>query len=159
LKPKFTRSHLFPESRLFETMAPTPEQLESFINDHLKEDLKNYEQQLAKINTDISEYLQIKKVIEHIKDDKVLKTQVNIGGSFFMQAKVNDLEKMLVNVGLDVYVEFTLDEAVKYVDFKVKVLTKEADVIREESLKTRANIKLALLCIGEQQNMYAKERS
>jgi prefoldin alpha subunit len=140
-------------------MSPSPEKLETFINDFLKEDLIVYEQQLTKINNDITEYLQIKKVVENIEDENELKTQVNIGGSFFMQAKVVDMQKMLINVGLNHYVEFTLDETVKYVDFKVKVLTREADVIREESIKTRANIKLALMCIADKKQMYGEEKS
>lgn len=128
------------------------EKLEEFINDHLREDLKVYEAHLNHINSEIMEYNQLRHTTDtinnHLKDG--FKTKVDIGGNFFVQAKVDDTDRILVNVGLNHFVEFRLDEAIKFCDFKVRVLNKEADVIREESLKCRANIKLALMCIGEQ---------
>lgn len=75
---------------------------------------------------------------------------MNIGANIYMQAKVEDPRKILLHLGKNVYVEFELDEALKYIDLKSRILTKEAAVIREESIKTRAQIKLALICISEQ---------
>lgn len=127
------------------------EKLESFINNHLREDLKVYEKHLNHINNEIVEYNQLRHTADtissHLKDG--FNTKVDIGGNFFVQAKVDATDRILVNVGLNHFVEFGLDEAIKFCDFKVRVLNKEADVIREESLKCRANIKLALMCIGD----------
>lgn len=127
------------------------DKLETFINDHLREDLKVYEMHLNHINNEIVEYNQLRHTAETISNHLTdgFKTKVDIGGNFFVQAKVDDTDRILVNVGLNHFVEFRLDEAIKFCDFKVRVLNKEADVIREESLKCRANIKLALLCIGD----------
>lgn len=130
------------------------EKLESFINDNLREDLKKYEEYLGKVNAEIMEFVQLKNVvqtiIDHMRDG--FKTQVNIGGSFYMAAKVPDTKEILVNVGLNHYVSFTLEEAIKFCEFKIKVLQKEADVIREKSIETRAQIKLALVCIADREN-------
>lgn len=63
---------------------------------------------------------------------------------------MDNAEHILIDVGLKHYVEFTLPEALQFCQFKVRVLTKQADVIREESVKTRANIKLALMCFGKE---------
>lgn len=52
-----------------------------------------------------------------------------------------------MDVGLGHYVEFTCAEALQFSQLKVRALTKQADVLREESIKTRANIKLALMCL------------
>ncbi|XP_062547921.1 protein UXT [Armigeres subalbatus] len=133
-----------------------PENIESFVNDCLREDLKLYEHQLDRLNADVMEYIQLKNMIENIQETATegFKTQVNVGGNFFMKAKTDRVETILVDVGLKHYVEFSLQEALKFVDMKVKVLTKQADVIRDKSVETKANIKLALLVIGDKTMLY-----
>lgn len=129
----------------------TPEKLESFVNDHLKKDLAEYEKHLSIINAETMEYIQLKNMCETIQQHfpNGFKSKVNIGGNMFLQARVPNVDTILVDVGLKHFVEFTIDEAIKFCQFKTKILNKQADVIREESLKTRAHIKLALLCLGE----------
>ncbi|XP_055325060.1 protein UXT [Sitodiplosis mosellana] len=131
------------------------EQIESFIEEVLRKELKTYEDYINKLNGEIMEFVQLKNLSESISQNLSdgFKTQVNIGGNFFMSAKVPDSSKIMVNVGLNHYVEFTIDEAIKFCDFKVKSLQNEADVIREKSIETRAHIKLALLCIAEKENL------
>ncbi|KAJ6643856.1 Protein UXT like [Pseudolycoriella hygida] len=131
------------------------DKIESFINDHLREDLKVYEAHLNHLNSEIMEYNQLKQTADTIRNNfrEGFKTKVDIGGNFLVQAKVDNTDRILVNVGLNHFVEFNLDEAVKFCEFKVRVLNKEADVIREESLKCRANIKLALMCLGDKNKL------
>jgi len=135
------------------------DKLEIFVNDYLKEDLNKYDKQLQIKNNELLEYIQLKNMIETIKNDlfnddnNSFKTKMNIGGNFFMQAKVPKTDKILVNVGLNHYVEFTMDEGLKFIEMKVNILNKQIDIIREESIKTKANIKLALMCIGEQRKL------
>ncbi|XP_058812574.1 protein UXT [Topomyia yanbarensis] len=131
-----------------------PANLESFINDTLREDLKTYEQQLNRLNGEVMEYVQLKNMIENFPDGE-FKTQVNIGSNFFMKARTTQVDKILVDVGLKCYVEFSLEEALRFVDMKVKILTKQADVIRDQSVETKANIKLALLVIGDSSGLHA----
>lgn len=131
------------------------EQIESFIEDVLRKELRDYEAYIAKMNAEIMEFVQLKNVCENIKQNLSdgFKTQVNIGGNFFMSAKVPDASKIMINIGLNHYIEFTIDEAIKFCDFKTKSLQNEADVIREKSIEIRAKIKLALLCIAEKENL------
>ncbi|XP_037041386.1 protein UXT [Bradysia coprophila] len=137
------------------------DKLETFINDHLREDLKVYENHLNHIHSEIMEYNQLRNTAStintHLKSG--FKTKVDVGANFFVQAKVDNTDRILVNVGLNHFVEFQLEEAIKFCDFKVRVLNKEADVIREESLKCRANIKLALMCIGDRSNLHTENRN
>lgn len=130
------------------------EQIECFIEEVLRRDLREYDAYINKMNGEIMEFVQLKNVCENISTNLSdgFKTQVNIGGNFFMSAKVPDTSKIMVNVGLNHYIEFTMAEAMKFCDFKVKVLENEVDVIREKSIETRAHIKLALLCLAEKEN-------
>lgn len=130
--------------------------LESFITEVLQRELAVYDSQLGRINNEIEEFNQlsmtVQAMIKHfLPDGGGFKTQMNIGANIFMRAKVPDCSHILLHLGKDVYVEFELEEALKYIDLKVRVLTRESDVVREESIKTRAKIKLALLCLSEEQ--------
>lgn len=131
------------------------EQIESFIDDVLRKNLREYESYINKSNAEIMEFVQLKNVCESISQNLSdgFKTQVNIGGNFFMSANVPDASKILVNIGLNHYVEFTVNEAIKFCNFKVKSMENEANVIREKSIETRAKIKLALLSIAEKENL------
>ncbi|XP_055587011.1 protein UXT [Uranotaenia lowii] len=133
-----------------------PGNIESFVNDCLREDLKIYNEQLNRLNGEIMEYVQLKNMIENVQENATdgFKTQINVGGNFFMKAKADSPDRILVDVGLCHFVEFRLDEALRFVDMKINVLTKQADVIRDKSIETRANIKLALLVIGDANKLH-----
>lgn len=137
------------------TSKTSSEKIERFIEENLRQDLKRYEDYLNRVNAEIMEFVQLKNtvesIVEHMSDG--FKTQVNVGGSFFMSAKVDDTKQIMVNIGLNHYVNFTLDEALKFCDFKIKSLQNEANVIREKSIETRAQIKLALLCLAEKKSI------
>ncbi|XP_050071453.1 protein UXT homolog [Anopheles maculipalpis] len=133
------------------------ENVERFINEQLKEDLRVYEKRLKELNAEMLEYVQLKHMIETIltqENRSEFKTQVNVGGNMFIKARAENVDHILVDVGLKVYVEFKIEEAIRYVEMKIKVLTKEADIVREKSIETRANIKLALLVIGDAQQLH-----
>lgn len=127
------------------------ERIESFVNNKLRSDLRHYEEFLIRTNAEIMEFMELQKFGENLNTYMLdgFKTQVDIGGNFFMQAKVDDTNRILVNIGLKHYIEFTPEEAVKFCKMKINALEKEADVIREKSIETRAHIKLALLCLAE----------
>ncbi|XP_020803620.1 protein UXT homolog [Drosophila serrata] len=126
-------------------------QIEEFINEVLKEELRQLEQWIGQYNEEIMEYVQLKNTLQtfdtHLSEG--YKTQVNIGSNIFMQARVRQMDRILVNVGKDVYLEMTLPEAEQFSDVRVKILTKQSEVLREESVKKRAQIKMALIAISE----------
>ncbi|XP_065354438.1 protein UXT homolog [Calliphora vicina] len=136
------------------------ENVEVFINDFLKEDLKHLEHYINNYNEEIMEFVQLKSTIEAMRDnlEDGYKTQMNIGGNIFMEAKVSDLNTMLVDIGKGVYIQFTLEEALKFADFKVKILNKECDVLREESIKKKTEIKLALMYMAEREQLLEQEK-
>ena len=56
------------------------------------------------------------------EQDKQLKSLVNIGSEVYAQAKTPDRKLIFVNIGLGFHVEFTLDEALAFIDKKIKKL-------------------------------------
>lgn len=127
------------------------EEVEYFINDKLKVELGNLDNALNKANEDIMEYMQLEKTIEFIKSNKSdgFKTQIDVGSNMFMEASVDKIEPILINVGLNVYLELSTEEALKFLEQKIIILNKESEIIREESLKVRAEIKILLMYLAE----------
>lgn len=74
-----------------------------------------------------------------------------------MEAQVDKIEPILINVGLNIYLELELAEALKFLEIKIKILNKESDVIREESLKKRAEIKILLMYLAEKNGFVGGE--
>lgn len=56
------------------------------------------------------------------EQDKQLKSLVNIGSEVYAQAKTPDRKHIFINIGLGFHVEFTLDEALAFIDKKIKKL-------------------------------------
>jgi prefoldin alpha subunit len=135
----------------------TPEDITNVINDNLRKELEELELHLNHINEDIAEYMQLDKSIEFIKAHKPngYKTKVDIGTNMFMLANVEKIEPILINIGLNTYLELELEEASKFLKMKIKALNNEAEVLRERSLKVRADIKVLLLYLAEIQNMHS----
>lgn len=131
----------------------TIQQINSVINESLRRDLQNFETALNKTNDEIIEYMQLQKTLEFLKEHKSdgFKTKVDVGANMFMKAKVDNIEPIIINIGLNVFLELQLDEALKFLEMKIKVLEKESEVIREGSLKVRSQIKILLMYLAEQQ--------
>lgn len=129
---------------------------EAFVNDVLKEDLKKVHEQLEKKNSDIAEWIQLKTVLNTLKDAELadeFKTKMDIGTNIFVQVKVPDASKIFINVGFDIYVEYNIEEALKFLDKKIDLLNKEVDIIRNRSAEIKARIKLVLHGIQELSNI------
>ena len=130
---------------------------ESFINDKLRADLAQLEKKIDEKNSEMAEFLQLKATIKTLKtigaDKDGFKTKVDIGENFFMHAHVEDASKILLDVGLGNYVEFTLDEALAVIDVRVKLFEKQVENLRLEIAKTNAHIKLILIGIRELQGI------
>lgn len=129
---------------------------ETFINDVLKEDLKQVDLRLQEVNGEITDLIQQKHSFKMIMDKSMhpngFKTQVNLGCNFFMEASVSDTSKLLMNIGLNHYLEFTIEEANRYLDVRIKAFEKKAEELKNQSAETKAHIKLMLFHIGEIQN-------
>ncbi|CAB3246267.1 unnamed protein product [Arctia plantaginis] len=129
---------------------------EHFIHDVLKEDLRQLELRLQQVNAEIADLIQQKHTLKIVTDINIhpdgFKTQMNLGCNFFMEAAVTDTSSLLINIGLNHYLEFTLDEANKYLDVRIKAFEKKAEEMHTKAAQTKAHIKLMLFGIGELQD-------
>ncbi|CAK1552333.1 unnamed protein product [Leptosia nina] len=136
-------------------MEQTITKYENFINDVLKEDLRVLHLKLEKINAELADLIQQKHALRVVTDKSVhpdgFKTQVNIGCNFFMEASVSDTSQMLINIGLDHYLEFSLEEANKYLDARIKVFEQHSQQLIQKAAEIKAHIKMMLLGINELQ--------
>ncbi|XP_068692901.1 protein UXT homolog [Montipora capricornis] len=138
---------------------------EEFVNDKLRKDLEMVRKNQEEINAKISEYLQLKSFIENVKSSEVsrcgkeLKTQVDLGCNFYCQARITDPSKVLVSVGYGFYVEFTLDEALVFIEKKCNQLTTYSSKLGHDSARIKANIKLVMEGLRELQDLAPVKKS
>ncbi|XP_063831125.1 protein UXT homolog [Ostrinia nubilalis] len=136
---------------------------ERFINDVLKQDLRGVESQLVANNAEIADLLQQKHTLKVVADKSMhpngFKTQVNLGCNFFMEASVPDTSELLVNIGLNHYLQFSLEEANKYLDVRIKAFEKQGETIQNKAAEIKAHIKLMLFGIAELQDKGLKKKT
>ncbi|KAI7908131.1 Prefoldin subunit-domain-containing protein [Cokeromyces recurvatus] len=124
---------------------------DEFITNKLKPSLKSELDERDAIFNTISEYEKLKVQIETIEqnDLKDLKTMVDLGSQFYVQAHIPDTKYIYVNVGFGFHVQFTLKEAKEFIEKKEEHLQRLADKHTAEADKIRAHIKMALEAISE----------
>jgi prefoldin subunit 5 len=82
----------------------------------------------------------------------MLKTKMDLGCSFCIQANISDSSTIQVAVGSGHYVEFALEEALRFVNKRVNLLTLQIEKLKKDSAKTKAMIKIVLGGLQEQQS-------
>ena len=97
--------------------------------------------------------LELRNNVQLLLDQKQtsLKTQVNLGSDFYVQAKVPDTSKIFVSVGLGFHAELTLDEAVALCTQREAHYTSVAEELTERAARLKARIKLVYGAIDELQ--------
>ncbi|XP_062397393.1 protein UXT [Sardina pilchardus] len=130
-------------------------QYETFLNEVLKRDLQKVLEQRDDVYEKIAQYLQLKNTIETIKDSgsSDLKTEVDLGCNFYVQAHVPDASKIFVAVGYGFFVEFTHAEALNFIEKKTSQLTAYSEVLTKDSAKIKANIRMVLEGLRELQGL------
>ncbi|XP_070559062.1 protein UXT-like [Ptychodera flava] len=130
---------------------------ERFVNEVLRADLRKVYESRDKLYSQISEYLQLRTVIEKIQESELekngLKTRVDLGCNFYVQATVPDASRIFVAVGFGFFVEFTLPEALRFIEKKIKLLTEQTEKLTKDSAKIKAHIKLVLEGLKELQGI------
>lgn len=108
------------------------------------------------IYSDLAEYLQLKTIVEKLKgqqDDqkKEVKTLVDLGCNFYAHARVSDPSHICVAIGYGFFVDFTLNEALGFIDQKTTQLMEQAQRLTDEASKISARVKLVMEALRELQ--------
>eukprot|EP01125_Pyxidicula_operculata_P007953 TRINITY_DN2681_c1_g1_i8.p1 TRINITY_DN2681_c1_g1~~TRINITY_DN2681_c1_g1_i8.p1 ORF type:complete len:151 (-),score=12.14 TRINITY_DN2681_c1_g1_i8:18-470(-) len=130
-------------------------EFESFLNEKLKKDLDKVLERRDHVYDEIAKYLEVKSAVVRMKEsqEKSLKTLVNLGHEFFVQAKVPDASRIIIEVGLGFYVEYALDEALAFLDMKEEQLNSKADKFTEASLAIKAQMNIMLHLLTQLMNL------
>ncbi|KAM6982356.1 protein UXT [Tautogolabrus adspersus] len=130
-------------------------QYENFINEVLKRDLQKVLEQRDSVYEKISQYLQLKNTIQTLQESgsQQLKTEVDLGCNFYVQAEVEDSSRIFVAIGYGFFVEMTHDEALKFIDKKTSQLTTFTEQLTKDSAKIKANIRMVLEGLREMQGL------
>ncbi|KAK8396008.1 hypothetical protein O3P69_005234 [Scylla paramamosain] len=105
-----------------------PEKIEKYehlLNNVLRENLRIVLEERDKVYEDIAAHSQLKQMITCIiesPDQEGLRTKVDLGSNFYVQAHVPDTSRIYVNVGLGFFLELTLQEALGFIDKKLELL-------------------------------------
>lgn len=126
---------------------------EEFVNEVLKNDLKHVLEERDKIFDEISEYSKLQTAIERLKtiEKRPIKSKIDVGCNFYMQAEVKDTEYIFVDIGMGLHVQLTMDEALKFLKKKIDQLTIKSEHITDKSLDIKARIKLIMEALAELQ--------
>jgi prefoldin alpha subunit len=137
---------------------------EQFLNEKLRNDLKTVLNEREQFFSEIAEYMQIKNTVENIvqtaqstNDVVELKTKVDLGCNFYLNAVVQDPSRIFIAIGYGFFLEMTLQEAVKFIDKKIKILTATTEELSNQAAIIKANIRLVLQGLKEIQNLDFKQ--
>ncbi|KAM6928870.1 protein UXT [Lycodopsis pacificus] len=128
-------------------------QYENFINEVLRRDLQKVLDQRDSVYEKISQYLQLKNSVQSLQDSSSLKTDVDLGCNFFVQAQVEDSSRIFVAVGYGFFVEMNHDEALRFIDKKTSQLTDFTETLTKDSAKIKANIRMVIEGLRELQGL------
>lgn len=136
---------------------------EEFLNEKLRSDLKRVLNSRDSVYSDIAEYLQLRNVIEKLRQGdqfqrKNVKAMVDIGANFYVQALIPDASRVCVAVGLGFFVEFTLSEALGFIDKKVTQLTEKGKELSWQASEIDARIHLVMEGLRELQFSSVSQR-
>ena len=136
---------------------------EEFLNSKLKSDLLEVHKQRDVVYKEMAEYLQLKKTIEIIQQQQKenlnshkqfeLRTKVDLGCNFYCQALIPDTSFVYILVGYGYFVQMTLEEALIFINKKMKILTDKSATFARNSAKIKAHIRLVMEGLREIQNL------
>uniref|UniRef100_G1QEF0 Protein UXT n=1 Tax=Myotis lucifugus TaxID=59463 RepID=G1QEF0_MYOLU len=128
---------------------------EAFISDVLHRDLQKVLDHRDKVYEELSKYLQLRNVIEHLQEANrsELHMQVDLGCNFFVDTVVSDTSRIYVAIGCGFFLELTLAEALKFIDHKSNLLTELSDSLTKDSMNIKAHIHMMLEGLRELQGL------
>ena len=124
---------------------------ENLLNEKLRGELQALHDERDSLHEKAAQYIQLRTNTQQVIDDKQksLKMMVDLGNSFFMQAKVPDTTWIHVNVGLGFHAQLSLSEAVELCVRREAHYKTAAAALTERIARVKAHIKLVAAALDE----------
>ncbi|KAJ1984521.1 hypothetical protein H4R34_000607 [Dimargaris verticillata] len=124
---------------------------EKFVEERLQPDLAGLLSERDVLYEKLSEYSKLRLNIEQLDKHGLqsLKTQVDLGANFYIQAKVPNVEYIYVNVGYGFHLQLSHSEALAYIDKKELQLQKRTTQLTDEANRIKAQIKTVYMAVAE----------
>lgn len=131
--------------------AQKVEQYEDLLNEKLRGELQALMDERDALHEKAAQFMQLRTNTQQLIDEKQksLKTMVDLGCHFYMQAKVPDTSWVYVNVGLGFHAQMGLAEAVELCTKREEHYKTAAFTLTERIARTKARIKLVAAALDE----------
>lgn len=127
------------------------DKLEEIIEEQLKVELQRVHDERTALQKRTTDVLELRNNVRLLQEQKQssLKTMVNLGSDFYVQARVPDTQWIYVSVGLGFHPQMTLAEAETFCMQREATLTASSEALTERAAQLKARIKLAMGAIDE----------
>ncbi|CAB3375597.1 Hypothetical predicted protein [Cloeon dipterum] len=127
-----------------------------------KEDLKIAYERREKMKQELLDYNELANTVNIMLENKDvqengLQTSVNLGCDFYVDSVVKKPEKIVVSLGLDLFVEYTLPDALKVVAAKQAVLEHQIDYMTQQIAQIEGFIALSTTALGSNAQLHPSE--
>lgn len=132
---------------------------EQFLNETLKRDLSKLSDEREKLYEEIAEYFRLQTTLQKLLEvgladgSKALKTQIDLGCNFYAHAVIKDASRIFIHIGYGFYLEFTVKEAIPFIEQKVSRLDIQAEKLGKDIAHVRAQIRIVLEGLRELQGL------
>jgi prefoldin subunit 5 len=133
---------------------------EEFLNDVLRPDLKTTLDRRDELYNQISQYMELQTILEKIPagDNSLkLKTRVDIGSNFYVQAEIPNTKLITVDLGCGIWLPMAPPDAIIFSQKKLMDLNQKAEELTQKELGIKAQIKLVLEGLREIQKIGLEE--
>jgi len=130
---------------------------EHHVNEVLKPKLNDYLSSRDKIIEEQAEYLRLEETVSKLAGKKELRTKVDLGCNFFVQAEIDDCSKINVHLGSGLYAELSHEELFQFCKKKRNLLKKKEEFQTDIINELKSEIRLVLEGIRELQNLPMEE--
>nr|CAG4646757.1 EOG090X0MWD [Macrothrix elegans] len=137
------------------------QEYETFVNEVLKNKLKICLKNREICSSEIQEYMQLRNSINNLShlDTNPLKTKIDIGCGFFVDAEVPEVSTIFVSVGFGFFLELRHSEAVEFITKKISLLNDRMASLEKESADISSDIKSFLKTLGQLQGLVSTSTS
>jgi prefoldin subunit 5 len=134
-------------------------QYEHFLNDVLRTDLKSTLTRRDKLYADAAQYLELQTVLEKLSaasagdESFKLKTKVDIGSNFYVQAEIPNTKTYTIEIGCGVWLPMNSKDASAFCNKKLAILNARIDELTQQELNLKAQINIVLEGLKEIQKI------